>query len=351
MKVKTSKLKEASRKVSKLVGSNSVMEICNYLEVIYTGNQIVLTATDKTRAITASIDVEEQEDSEFSVVIEGQKFISLVRNTTTGEITLTPKDSHFELKGNGKYKLSYYTEEFFDYSVDPDIVLDLDAEELINIIDRHEDTVSKEIDVMSGYYLDNENLITLDGQKMALTEHDLFEEELSLLIPEEVATLIPLFEKEGNIQLMLEDRKLLFFTNDLTIFGGQLFGIDEFPDISNFIGKKYKNWGTIKRSLLEGALSRIELFVEEESDYAIYLKLKDGELEIKDCKESSVESVDVVDSEGEFEVYLTLPHIKLFLKNLGTYKVRLGYEEGEPAVRISNEDITTNYFSAIVLEQ
>ena len=353
MKVKTGKLKEISNKVGRLIGSNSVMDICNYLELIYTDGQLILTATDKTRAITGSVDVEEQEAKEFEVVVEGQKFVSLVRNTNTSEITLSPKESYFGFKGNGKYKLNYYTGDFFSYSVNPDDVINLEAKSLINMINRHDDTVSNKIDVMSGYYLDNEYLITLDGQKMALTEHDLFDEDLSLLIPEELATMLPLFEKDGNIQLMMDDKKLLFATDSLTIYGGQLFGIKEFPDISNFKGVEYENWAEIKSSILEAVLKRVELFTEEESDYGILVKLVDGELIIRDAKEASTETLDIENGEGEFETYLTLPHLKLFLKNLKTYSIRLGYEEGQPALRVSDgssDGLDTNYFSAVLIE-
>ena len=353
MKVNTGKLKEISNKVGRLIGSNSVMDICNYLELVYMDGQLILTATDKTRAITGRVDVDEQEAEEFEVVIEGQKFVSLVRNTNTSEIKLIPKEKHFEFRGNGKYKLNYYTGDFFNYFVNPDDVLNLDAESLINMVNRHDDTVSKEIDVMSGYYFDNEYLITLDGQKMALTKNDLFDEDITLLIPEELATMIPLFEKEGNIQLMIDGKKLLFTNDNLTIFGGQLFGLDKFPDVSNFKEVEYDNWVEIKSSILEAVLKRVELFTEEESDYGILVKLVDGELIIRDAKEASTETLDIENGEGEFETYLTLPHLKLFLKNLKTYSIRLGYEEGQPALRVSDgssDGVSTNYFSAVLIE-
>lgn len=350
LKIPTRKLKDAVEKVGKMIGSNSVMEICNYLEIIYSENQLVMTATDKTMAITVVVDIEEQDEEDFEVVVEGKKFCDLVKNSTVDTIKVTPEDYHLKFVGNGNYKIKYFNSRFFEYDVSPEYVFELDGEQLLKIISRHEGTVYEKMGVLGGFYITNQDIVTLDNNKMALTQMSLFDEDVELLIPAELMEFVQLFDKSSQIKLMVDGQKVLFSDNSLSVFGGQLYGIEEYPDISSYKSMEFENFAKVEVELLKKSLKRVGLFVIEEDEFGVNVMLKDGVLSVWDTKNQSLEEVDCLESEGTFDCTASLTDLQLFLKNIGAKNVILKFDGGR-ALNMTNEHIETNYYSAIIRDK
>lgn len=343
MKIKTKELKNALSKLNKLIGSNSIMEICNYVELMVNEKRLIMTVTDKTYTITARIDIED--DQEITKIVSGKKLVKLIKSTTADEVVFNFKDSYLEIKGNGRYKLEYYTEGFPSYEIEPEQVLDVDTEEFKTILHKHKGTPSDNLDtpVLTGYYIGDE-VLSLDGTKMALTRDKLLNKEL--LIPADLVKLVDLFDTE-NMKIMVDDNKLLFDSDNLTIFGSQLYGISDFPDLTVYKEIEYNSYCDVDTNKLANVLSRVEIFANPMDSNGARLEFDGKTLIISDVENKSEEELEV-EGKGSFDCKVVIDDLILFNKNATSDKVRILCDDEARALCL--RDDITDYFTGKLAE-
>ena len=348
MKIKTEKFKRMLSSVSRLVGKNNIREICNYIEVSCEDNLFIVTSTDGTNIITASEKLESNED--FNVLIEGEKLISLVQATNVDEIELQKKDRYLLMTGNGEYKLEFSEEEYPDYEIEPEQTYELKWSDINRILKRHNRILADDLSVpeLTGYYL-GEKTITLDGIKMAITDIDLFKDK-KLLIPDEFMNLLDLFNGEEKIRLYVQDDRLLFESDTLSIFGGVLHGIRDFPDLNSYMNMEYDSYVKVDGRELKSALKRIKIFTDELTEFGVSIKYENS-LILKDSNDKSEEKVSIKSGKGSFECEVDINNILLFLDNIDVDNVKLFYDNEKTALKVTSEDLDTEFYSAILIEE
>ncbi|MFW6016667.1 MAG: hypothetical protein ACOCRK_09535 [bacterium] len=359
MKLQTKELNNCLNKIKKLVGSNSNIELCDYIELNLVGEELYITSTDMTNYITASMEVKEGEDN-FKQVVEGQKLINLVKSIDEDIVELIDKEDYVLLKSNGKYKLDCLKQEYPDYEITPDTIVDINKSDLLTILDRHNGIIAEDMAVpeLTGYKISTENVITLDGIQMAITDINIFEdtdleEDIELLVPDNLLQLVTLFKDfdNDNIKLHMTEDSLLFENGNLSIFGGVLHGIEDFPELGMYFDLDFDNKITVKRKRVARLLDRMSLFVTEEQKYAVNIISDNRGLVLQDEDEKAKEKLTKlkVQSEGQFKCYVDINNIINFVDNLDTEKVTLMYDDGD-VIKVTSDKVNTDYFSTILVE-
>lgn len=349
MKVETTVLYEGLKKVKKLVGTNDVIEVCDYIEIICKNNELILTSTNMTNFITVSLEVDT--DEEFQAVVEGEKLIKLVSNTTKDTITMVKKETYVEFKGNGNYKLEII-DDFPEYEIEPDDILSVEAGKIQYLIDKHKGTYSDDMDKphLTGYYIRN-NVETIDGIRMAISDINLFDKEVELLIPSEFMDLLGLFDDEDELQFMVSDNMLLVSNNEsnLQVYGGMLHGVDNFPSLDIFADVDYDNFVEVNSDNLKEVLKRLELFVDDGGCMNIMLNDEDKMLGLS-VKEKAKEEIHTESCKGSLNIHIDINNLQVFNKNIDSDFIKLMYnEENSHVIKIIGDE-DTNYYCALMRE-
>jgi len=343
MKINVKELKNALSKVNKLIDSNKIMEICKYVELLVSEGTLIITVTDKTYTITSRVEVDTEE--KLSKVVEGSKLVKLIKSLNSEFVEFNFKDKYLEIKSNGKYKLDYYNDEFPSYEIEPQEVMEVDAAVLQEIVAKHKGTPSTdlEVPVLTGYYI-GEEVLTLDGTKMAITKDKLLSSEL--LIPADLMEMVNLFEEE-DLKIMVDDNKLLFDSDSLTIFGSQLYGIGDFPDLSTYKDASYENHADIETAALKEVLNRIEIFTDPMGNKGLHLESDGEKLLLSDLKGKSKEELEV-EGEGSFACNLVIDDLILFVKNTTSDTARLMCDGENLAFCLKDNE--TEYFTGKLVD-
>lgn len=345
MKIKTEVLKEGLNKVKKLVGKNDIIEVSHYIEMICKDDELIMTSTDMTNFITLTLEVETDED--FQAIVEGEKLVKLVSNTTKDTITMIKKDSHVQFKGNGTYKLEI-ADDFPEYEIEPEEVLFTQSEKIQYLIDKHKETYAKDMDrpYLTGFHI-TDKVETIDGVKMAISSIKLFEEELELLVPSEFMDLLGLFDEDDELQFMINENMMLVANEDnsLQIYGGLLHGLDKFPDLTQFEKGSYSNYVVINSSDLKEVLKRIELFTDDSG--LMNLKVDDDKKLELSAREKAKEKLDTEECKGKFNIHIDIDKLKLINKNINEEFIQIMYDEKDLShiVKLKGNDNTDYYCS------
>lgn len=346
MKIETQVLKDGLNKVKKLVGKNDIIESSNYIEMICRDDELIMTSTDMTNYITLTLEVETDED--FQAIVEGEKLVKLVSNTTKDTIIMVKNkaDSYVNFKGNGKYKLEI-VDDFPEYEIEPEEVLSANAEDIHYLINKHKETYAKDMDrpYLTGYHI-TDKVETIDGIRMAISSVNLFEGEVDLLVPSEFMDLLGLFDEEDELQFMINENMMLVANEDnsLQIYGGLLHGLDRFPNLSQFEDNSYSNYITVKSSDLKEVLKRLELFTDDDSGL-MSLEVDSDKKLVLSAEEKAKEKLDTEECKGNFHIHIDIDNLKLINKNINEEFIQIMYDDKElnHIVKLKGNDNTDYY--------
>lgn len=325
--MKKNKLYNALQKLNRIVGSNNIMDICQYIKI----EPDRMLATDMTRTIIVYI------DTGLDCIVDGTKFINLIRNINE-EVELN-FDDKLVIKGNGTHTLQHAEKKFPDFDFEGTKLGEFHPEEVKTIISRHKDTYTTDSDLqhMMNFNL-TDRVVTTNGHLMAITNQDL----VDLFVPADLFNMLSLFD-EG-FEVYKESNRLNFKSDNLRIIGNEAYNIDAFPDISGYYDLEFDNYVTMDATDLKNILQRKELFVKGEFGYAVVIDTED--LTIQDYEGHSVEDIEPVENEGAFSCMVDINDLLLVLSNIDD-EVTISHDEESPAIKV-NFAGATSYFISVV---
>ena len=336
-KINTKKLDGILSVVKEGVGDNRIMPATEYLQMILEEGQLFITATDSHNFITYK--ESDIEGTDGTVIVKADQLIKLVSRTTKEKISFSLKEKHLEVKGNGVYKLALFDEPYPDYEIEPEGTWQADLKKLTRAFKVNESAIAKEMTMpcLTGYNIGTSS-VTTDGIKLCINNTSILDE--NVLIPGKLADLIQLMSKE-KIMIEKEGNKLLFSSDNITVFGSELDGMGEYPDVMPITELGYGNSVTVPKAALISIVDRLSIFVDPFENYGIILAFGE-ELELSDLKGNSKEVMEYVEHEKTDELVRIVVNINFLqdiLKPLTKENIVLEYEEGKPLRVVENEVI------------
>jgi len=338
--IPTVKLNAMLSKVSKGVGNSKIMPITEYVEMILDEEgELFITATDLANFITVKAKLDGDQEP-GKAVVKADVLSKLVAKTTVPKMTFKFNDKEGKVKGNGTYTLALFDgEEFPDYEflgVEADKVT-MDTSTLKKIFVVNKSAIANEVFMpcLTGYNVGTK-AITTDGIKMCINSSPVFEgttfASKPVLLTQTLADLLQglvddrvVIERDGN--------KILFTTNDQTIFGTELDGIDDYPDVTPILGMEYANMAVLPRQPLLDSIDRLSLFVDKFDNNGIKLNFSEGDLTVQELKGNSVEVIHLeqhVKGEEVGEITVNINYLKDLLSVLSADTVHVQYGEELP---------------------
>lgn len=324
MKIKTSILQEMVSKAVKGASNNKMIPISSFIGIDFKqdslGGKGILTlmTTDGSNQLRIKQTIEGTE--EFYSVVDVDRFSKLVGKTTSEFIELNNKDNYLEFKGNGTYKLDIIpVNEEGEIVKFPFINIDttkesikLSVEKLKSIISTLKVSVAKTMEVpcLTGYYISDKSVAT-DRQMMGYIKDSIIDEPI--LISSEMAELLQLLEGEI-VNLLKEDNKLYFATDNILIYGKQLEGIDKYPvsQIEQLMSLNYKYSVKCSKQDLLNVLDRMSLFVGNYDKNGVILTFSNDGLQVTSQESNATEIIELdMDANVDYEEFSCLIDIEM----------------------------------------
>lgn len=336
-KIETFKLNDILNIVEKGVGNSKIIPITEYLHFQIEEGKLRVTATDSTNYI--SYVAEGIEGDAGEVVIHAASLIKLASKTTKKEMQFELKDDHIKVKGNGTYKIPILEEDFPAYEFNSTEGTKVEVDTLKKAFAVNEQSISKEMftPVLTGYNI-GDKVITTDGIKMCINRKSILDEPI--LINQSIAELISVIP-DKEVEIQKDGNKLLFQSKSITIFGSQLEGIEDYPDIEPLLDLEHDGTVKLDKKELIASLERLSIFADPFENNGVNLTFKDKKLELKDLKGNSKEQIEYTEKiSGDQDVSLSvnIQYLKDLLSVLEDNEVELSFGDDLP-LKIEEGDV------------
>jgi|GEM_PF-2698178 len=338
-KIGTAKLNAILSKVQKGVGGSNIVPITEYLHLELEDGTLKLTSTDLNNFMTYSVSDIEGEDGD--VIVKAIDLIRLVSKTTKPEMSFKATDKAFEVKGNGNYKINILADHSFPiYEFDEDSKsYTVKTSDLKNVLRTNYSAIAKEMLVpcLTGYNLSSKS-ITTDGLKMCINDVKIGNEDL--LIPQSLADLLAVIDSE-EFTVQKDEDNLLFKTDAITIFGPELDGKEEYPDVTSILDLEHPASCVLSKAELLSVLDRLSIFVDEFDNHSIKMTFNKDSVEITDSNENSLETIEpklASESNSGVTVTVNLVFLKELLGAISEEDVTVHYGEGIP-IKLTAENL------------
>jgi DNA polymerase-3 subunit beta len=291
-KIPTPKMSYILSKVAKGVGKKYTLPITDYILITLNEGVLSIRATDGTNFLTVIEKDVAGEDGQ--AIVKADTLIKLVDKTTKQELSFSLKDSYLEVKGNGVYKVPIITEEYPSYEFDVNApTTELSAEKLKWVFSVNKSAIAKDLVIpfFTGFNI-GDTCITTDGIKMCINNTSILEERV--LLTQHMASLISSTVTDEKVRIQRDGNNILVSSDGVVIFGPQLDGLSEYPDITGILSYEFDSSAVVSKSELLESLDRLSLFVDPFDNNGIRLSFTEGTLEITDFKENSVETLSYV---------------------------------------------------------
>lgn len=337
----TAKMNSILGKLSKGVGNSKILPITEYIKFELVEGTLTMVATNSANFITYTEKEVEGEDG--IAIVKADMLIKLVARTSKPEIHFELKDTHLEVKGNGTYKLELFeTNEYPEYEFDTTSKgITVKTALLKRAFEINKSAIATEMlmPCLTGYNIGND-VITTDGVKMCLNDTTIFQ-DVRTLIPQGLADLLTVLSDE-EVTIQKDGNKLLFTTSNITVFGTELDGIEEYPDISVVTDIHFPNYGIVSRQQLIDTLDRLSLFIDNSTNYGVKMTFKQDGLYVEDLKKKSTEKIEYVERSQEqqdVELIFNINYLDDLVSALGKENLTVYYGEELP-IKLVEENVT-----------
>jgi DNA polymerase III subunit beta len=340
-KMNTAKMNSILARLAKGVGSSKILPITEYLKLELKDGVLTMVATDSSNFIEYSESGIEGEDG--IAIVKADKLIKLVSKTTKQEVSFELKSDHLEVKGNGTYKVELFeTNEYPTYEFNENApMVTVKTEVLKKVFSVNEAAIATDMlmPCLTGYNI-GDNAVTTDGVKMCFNEVTIFTNQRAL-IPQKLADLLSVLNTE-DVEIRKDGNKLLFKAGNVTIFGTELDGIEEYPDISPILSIPYSNYAVIRRQSLIDTLERVSLFLDSTSNNGVKLTFKSDGLYVTDLKDKTCEVIEYISNtqeEQDVELVFNLKYLKDLLEALSKESAEVFYGTDLP-IKLKEDTVT-----------
>lgn len=333
-KVKTKELTSALNTVEKGVGNSKIIPITEYLHFILKDGKLTISATDLNNFISYTLD--EVEGDDLNIIIHATSIIKLAGRTTKEYMEFKIKDDYVEVKGNGTYKIELMIDEEFpeyDFELEKNPTKIEDITAFKRILKVNEQSISKEMitPVLSGYNV-GEKVITTDGIKMCITDEAILTDSPVLLTQDYVELINTL---TGESELHRHEDKILIKSKDVVIYGSQLEGIEDYPDITPILDIEHTGSVKVNKDELTSVLDRLLIFSDPFDNNGVELVFGEKHLSISDIKGKHNEKIKYdksveVSHKNDIKVPVNIHYLKDLLDVVTEKEVEIHYGEGIP---------------------
>jgi DNA polymerase III sliding clamp (beta) subunit (PCNA family) len=326
-------------KVAHGVGKKYTQPITEYLYISLVEGELLIRSTNGVNFVTVFADDIQGDDGEC--VVKADQFIKLIDKTTKTETSFKLHEFYLEVKGNGTHKVAVTSDKFPDYEFSANAPhVDVNTDVLKRVFKVNESAIAKELILpfLTGYNV-GATVITTDGIKMCINDTKITEERV--LITQALADLISKTFTSDKVEVQKDGNKILIRSNDVTVFGTELDGLQDYPDITGVLGFEYVNVAKVNKVELLSILDRISLFIDGYDNTGLKMRFKENIIEIEDVRGKCQESMEYMDKTftEEAELLLNVDFLKDILSAASTDVVEIKYDEQLP-VRIDDGHVT-----------
>ncbi|MDD3725840.1 MAG: DNA polymerase III subunit beta [Candidatus Ratteibacteria bacterium] len=362
--VKSSVLKKACGKIEEVLPIKPAIAITGgvFLDVKEMGCS--LTATDLESTIRLNIECEKNKKG--SAVINGKKFISLIKQLPDGDVKISKKNNSVEvLSGESKYTFPSMEEEEFPklQKFSGDITLTLDSNILKEGIDKVMFCIDAEeprpyfrgglIDIKENTV----NIVGTDTRRLTLftiKSDQKYGLPYKCLLPYKLMGIITsLSDSNESIEIGIGKNQISFSFKDTYILSQLLSGSEEFPDYLKVIPpEKQLNICYINRDAFLTVLKRISLFT---SDRYNRIRLSVGKntlvLSVSNPEVGEASEKIGIEYTGNKEQNLAFPPYYLidFLTKIEDERVAFGFSNEKSPVLMRGEKTEAYLYVAMPL--
>lgn len=347
--LKTSALQQMVTKALKGASCNKLILITSLMEI--KAEKGVLTLTTTNGASYLKVSEKGVGDTDFCVVVEVGVFGKLVAKTTSETITLELKETSLIFTGNGTYNIELpldengslikYPQYKFDMSDD---VYEAKLTTIKNILTVNKPSIAKTMEVpqLTGYFL-GESVYSTDSYLVCANKVKFLNKDHEpLLIHSDLMDLLEVIDTE-DIKVYFDKDKLLFVTPNVTLYGTQLSGIEDYPvdALESFVKEEFESSCVLPKTALLNVLDRMSLFVTPYDKNGVYLKFtKEGVL-ISSRKQSGTELIKYQSSENfkDYAIYVDIEMLRSQVNVQPDETVRLHYGSNT-AIKLTNGNVT-----------
>lgn len=352
LKISTKLLQDMVAKAIKGSSNNKMIPITSLLGLEVKDNTLTLMTTDGSNHLRVKekieVDVAESSAENFYIVVNAETFSKLIAKTTTEKIALTLMENYLEVKGNGTYKLEVAMDEdgnvikFANLAAINNVVAQqISVNKLKSALAKAKVSAAQtmEIPFLTGYHVSG-NIITTNREMMSCVNESIV--NAPILISSEMAELLQLLEGE-TVALTQEDKKLLFETDKITIYGKQLEGLEMYPvqALNNLMNLSYNNTIKVDKTELLNVLDRMSIFVTDYDKNGVFLSIVPEGLQLTSQKSNASEIIPYEKIEGETPVtFRCLIDIEMFKSQVqvnSSEKVQINYGQ-EKSIKLVDEN-------------
>lgn len=264
--------------------ANKLLEITKYWHIVVSDDGMEITAMDGSNYITG---YDKSVKGKLDAIVRADQFGKLVDKTSVDKITLELHDNFLRVVGNGDYKVEVVLGETFPFYEIPEDVEKWKAEtaNLKTISTYNKSSVSTTLadGYLTGFYVDDKTAVSSDSIKMCFNPTNVFKSPV--LLTAEMLNLSSAITDE-KFEIMMWENKLVFKDSTTTIYGAQLDGIDEYPDVSAFANCKFPSNVKLSKLGIMSILDRLTLFLDSFDKSEIVLEFLDDCIKISTGKGS-----------------------------------------------------------------
>lgn len=352
MKIKTELLQEMVTKAIKGASNNPMLPITTYIGITLKEEILTLMTTNGSNQLRIKNKIELDpingpvDKQEFYTIINADTFSKLIGKTTKEFIELENKENYLEIKGNGTYKLELPINEdgeivkFPDYDFTDEITgkkIDIQSLKTNLAIAKASIAKTMEVPCLTGFYISDE-IITTDRQLVCNITDKLVDEPI--LVSAEMAELLQLLTGEI-VNLYKDNNKLLFTTDNITIYGKELEGKDIYPvePIKNLVKLDYTDNIKVNKQDLLNVLDRMSLFVTDYDKNGVFLTIDPNGLAIQSQKSNATEYIDTGATEERkvFHCLVDIDMLKSQVEAVSTEMIEIYYGQ-DKSIKIVDEN-------------
>lgn len=302
IKIKTETLKTLTSKAVKGMSNNKMLPITEMIGITVVGTNLSLLSTDGTNKVEIKAKIENPENVDFSLAVNGNTFSKLIQKTTTEFTTLILEDDKLTVKGNGSYSFAIPVDEDGNKIVFEPLYLEgeqeqVDVESLKNsyLLNKESVATTMEVPAYTGFYYDENGSITTNSIKISYLSKGIIKNPV-LLFTSFVQLFSILDDKTATI--VQNNSEICIFTNSVVIKSLKMTDITEFPvnEIKPFITTEMPHKVKVNKQALLNLLNRIEIFVTPYDKNGIKVDFTKEGMKVWTIKGDSYELLPYVDS-------------------------------------------------------
>lgn len=281
--ISTKSLQAMADKLNKC-SANKLLEITKYWHIKATEEGFEMTAMDGSNYITAK---DRSIKGNLDAIVRADQFGKLIDKTSVDKVVLELKENYLRVVGNGDYKVEIVLGETYPFYEVPEQVEEIKAEtaglKKINTYNKSAVSTTLADGYLTGYYISESEAVTSDSIKICLNPVEVFSK--AVLLTAEMMTLATALTGDKFVIKMWENKVIL--EDDTTvIYGAQLDGIEEFPDVDAFAEQEFESNVKLSKLGITAILDRLTLFLDSFDKSEIVLEFTDKTLKISTGKGS-----------------------------------------------------------------